>query len=135
MTEEVRRTSPPATSADDYPAGEPRINQIIDSALQRSLDEAFREAGLTVAPDKKSIFEQRFTRQVSVEIEKSTEAFYQGPMPPPAMLKTFEEVVPGLAKQIAVMAQAEQNHRHTWERRALWNDIFAQSGGLFSAGS
>ena len=51
-------------------------------------------------------------------------------MPPPAMLKAFDDVVPGLARQIANAAEDERKHRHRWENKALWNDIFVESGGL-----
>jgi uncharacterized membrane protein len=46
------------------------------------------------------------------------------------MLRQFDEVVPGLAREIADAADAEQKHRHQWENKALWNDIFVESGGL-----
>lgn len=47
------------------------------------------------------------------------------------MLEEFERAVPGLSRQIISMALAEQGHRHGWEKKALWNDIFMQSGALF----
>ncbi|MGD0109278.1 MAG: DUF2335 domain-containing protein [Rhodopila sp.] len=62
--------------------------------------------------------------------QQTISATYHGPIPPPLMLGEFERVVPGLAMQIVGMALAEQAHRHRWERKALWNDIFMQSGAL-----
>ena len=47
------------------------------------------------------------------------------------MLRAFDDAVPGLAGQIVEMAVREQRHRHVWERRALTNNIFTESGGLF----
>lgn len=84
------------------------LYEAIDETIRRNLDEALRAAGIIV-PEQQ----------------------YQGPLPPPALLKAFEDAVPGLAGKIVEMAVSEQRHRHAWERRALTNDIFAESGGLF----
>jgi uncharacterized membrane protein len=46
------------------------------------------------------------------------------------VLAAYEKAIPGLGRDIVKMAQAEQKHRHAWEMRSLWNDIFVQSGGL-----
>jgi uncharacterized membrane protein len=37
---------------------------------------------------------------------------WSGPLPPPAALREFEQILPGAAKAILDMAQAEQEHRH-----------------------
>jgi uncharacterized membrane protein len=103
----------------------------IDVAVKRGLDHALRAAGVTVPAIKERAVVDRITREVTIEVAQTTEAFYEGPMPPPAMLKAFDAVVPGLANQIADMAIEEQKHRHKWERRALWNNIFTEAGGLF----
>ena len=107
------------------------LKATIDGAVKRSLDEALRAAGVSVPAIKEQAVADRITRAVTIEVAHTTQAIYEGPMPPPAMLKAFDAVVPGLAKQIADMAVDEQKHRHIWERRALWNNIFAESGGLF----
>lgn len=41
---------------------------------------------------------------------------YAGPIPPPAMLKQFDEVVPGAAKQIMDDAHAQSQHRRNIEK-------------------
>jgi hypothetical protein len=69
-------------------------------------------------------------QEVAVEIQRISST-YQGPMPPPPMMREFDNVVPGLAREIADAAHEERRHRHRWENKALWNDIFLQSGGLF----
>jgi hypothetical protein len=38
--------------------------------------------------------------------------------------------VPRTADRLVTMTIAEQSHRHRWEMRALWNDMFMESGAL-----
>lgn len=42
-----------------------------------------------------------------------------GPLPGPALLGQYEQVIPGLAQQIVDMAVREQRHRHEIERREV----------------
>lgn len=42
---------------------------------------------------------------------------YQGPLPPPAMLRGYEELVPGGAERILAMAERQAAHRQTIESR------------------
>jgi uncharacterized membrane protein len=99
------------------------------ATVRRTLEEVFRQESLPVPPQKSQALVERVTEEVSIEIERS--GSYAGPMPPPPMMGDFDEVVPGLAREIADAAHEERKHRHKWERRALWNDIFVESGGLF----
>lgn len=39
---------------------------------------------------------------------------FQGPVPPPAMLAQYNEVVPGLANRLVELTEKEQSHRHKW---------------------
>jgi uncharacterized membrane protein len=59
-----------------------------------------------------------------------TMASFAGPLPPPEMLRAYEEICPGAASRIIQLAENEQTHRHFWENGALWNDVYVQSGGL-----
>jgi uncharacterized membrane protein len=56
----------------------------------------------------------------------SVEANYKGPIPPPSMLREFDQVYPGLADRIVKMAEvqiesqlAEQKHIHTQEAKIV----------------
>ncbi len=42
---------------------------------------------------------------------------YQGPLPPPAMLRGYEELVPGGVARILAMAERQAAHRQTIESR------------------
>ena len=50
-------------------------------------------------------------------------ASYSGPLPPPAAFRSYEEVMPGAAKDIMEMAQQEQKHRRNWEMTYLNAEI------------
>ena len=41
---------------------------------------------------------------------------FSGPIPPPSVLRGYEEVCPGAAQDIINMAKKEQDHRHDRER-------------------
>ncbi len=130
------QTSPAAaaTPPQDPPARSEEITAIkaaLNSAIKRSLDEAFQQLSVPVQPPQEELIAARVTREASIAIEQTISASYVGPMPPPPMLRQFDQVVPGLAREIADSARDEQRHRHRWENKALWSDIFVQSGGLF----
>lgn len=42
---------------------------------------------------------------------------FQGPIPPPELLKQYDEFVPGAGDRILSMAEKEQDHRHRQERK------------------
>lgn len=55
----------------------------------------------------------------NVRISILEAASFSGPLPPPSMYKGYEEVLPGSAERILTMAEKEQEHRITWESKAL----------------
>ena len=56
-------------------------------------------------------------------------ASYSGPLPPPAAFRSYEEVMPGAAKNIMEMAQQEQKHRMNWETTYLNAEIKNEKQG------
>jgi uncharacterized membrane protein len=54
---------------------------------------------------------------------------WSGPMPAPESLAKYEDIIPGSAERILVMAEKEQGHRHDMEektsKRQLWLAIFS----------
>jgi uncharacterized membrane protein len=122
---------PAGNSPPDPPADPPEIDDPTKASLQvairETLDTELRRFGINIPLQKEQAVAERVTSVAVREISAS----FQGPIPPPPMLRAYDDAVPGLAKQIADAAHLEQQHRHRWERRALWNDIFCQSGGMF----
>ncbi len=66
-------------------------------------------------PDSEKVTE--IVRSISIRREE-----YSGPLPQPAMLKGFEEIVPGAADRILSMAEREQAHRHAFLEEKLKQD-------------
>ena len=58
----------------------------------------------------------------------SVRASFSGPLPPPELLKQYDEVVPGAADRIISMAEAEQAHEADMGRRGyrLLHDVLKQ---------
>ncbi len=50
-------------------------------------------------------------------------AAFHGPLPPPDMLRGYEETLPGLAERIVTEAETESAHRREMETTALAADI------------
>lgn len=49
----------------------------------------------------------------------SVSAYYHGPIPPPGLLKGYQEIDPSFPEQILRRWGDEQNHRHEQERKLL----------------
>jgi uncharacterized membrane protein len=56
---------------------------------------------------------------------------YGGPLPPPALLKEFDNVVPGAAERIIRMAEQQADHRQFLEKTVITGDSKRASYGLF----
>lgn len=54
---------------------------------------------------------------------------FHGPIPPPALLGEYEQMMPGLGEHIVTMAELEGNHRRTIENRL----VLLSEGGLLAA--
>lgn len=59
---------------------------------------------------------------------------WQGPLPPPAVLKQYDAVIDGLAERLVSTMEREQSHRHAMEREMLRTHNAMYSRGQFIAG-
>ena len=50
-------------------------------------------------------------------------ASFSGPLPPSAMYREYEEVMPGSANRLMELTENQQEHRHKWESDALGASI------------
>ena len=58
---------------------------------------------------------------------------YSGPIPPPEIMRGFEELLPGSADRILVMAEKQEAHRHTLEIANVRGNLASQRlGQLFA---
>lgn len=90
----------------------------------------------TVDPDQESaVAESQSVNPETTQEESGLEreerqliaryASFSGPLPPPAALEQYNEVLPGSAERILAMAENEQRHRHSYDNGLL---------GLFTRG-
>lgn len=60
------------------------------------------------------------------------EEYFSGPVPPPSLLQSYEEIEPGLAGRLVRMTEREQEHAHKMDRRLLRNEYLADHAGRFA---
>lgn len=56
--------------------------------------------------------------------------FHSGPLPDPRSLERYEEVVPGAAERIIILAEKQAAHRQKIESRVVWVDGGLQTLGM-----
>lgn len=78
-------------------------------------------------PDKPNNHELVQYRQ-----ERHIEAFY-GPIPPPDLLKAYNEIDPEFGNRIITMAEKQQDHRINLETQVIKGDIHRANLGLWFA--
>jgi len=61
---------------------------------------------------------------------REQKSFHSGPLPPPEILKKYNEAVPNGAERIMTMAEKEQKHVHTMESIAAILVTIGQFGGF-----
>jgi uncharacterized membrane protein len=67
-------------------------------------------------------------RQANHQVVAATQTVthYQGAVPPPEILRGIDEIVPGAAARLIVLAEQESNHRRSLEVKAIDANIAAQ---------
>ncbi|MCH7520384.1 MAG: DUF2335 domain-containing protein [Candidatus Marinimicrobia bacterium] len=70
------------------------------------------------------------TAAASTTIVSET-ATWSGPMPPPEQLQEFENIVPGSAERILIMAENQQDHRKLAESTILSANILDTQRGQY----
>lgn len=86
--------------------------------------------------------------QPQQQISVSQQMQWSGPLPPPAALERFNQIIPNGADRIVKMAEAEQAHRHEYEKTGVvasanearrgqflgaFISVLAISGAIFTA--
>ncbi|MCK9582157.1 MAG: DUF2335 domain-containing protein [Endomicrobiales bacterium] len=67
----------------------------------------------------------------TIEIRK--EQHYSGPLPPPAMLERYNQIVPGAAERILKMAESQSAHRQNLEKTVIKFDTRNSTLGVICA--
>lgn len=74
------------------------------------------EEQLAINKQEDEKIEQIVKREVVAEIRKSE---FSGPIPPPSIIKGYEDVLPGAADRILSMAEEQAKHRQAMERKIV----------------
>ena len=69
---------------------------------------------------------------VAAKLVAFKSSFYSSPLPPPEILRGYEEIVSGSAKKILSMAEAEMKHRHATESKIVDSNISRAWWGLLA---
>lgn len=64
-----------------------------------------------------------------------TATFWAGPLPHPDLLRTYDEIVPGSAKQLIDTFDRQAHHRMELEKAVILGDVSRSNRGLWMAGS
>jgi len=93
-------------------------------ALEEGLDPVLK--GASLKPETK--------KKIVASVVRTVEQYetYHGPLPHPAHLAGYENVLNGAANRIIGMAEKEQIHRHGLERRVLKWGVFGEVLGQIS---
>lgn len=100
-----------------------------DSGLENPEDEIIvpDEILEKVPEEERENVEGSIQRLVHQEL---TISGYSGPIPPPQYFEGYERVLPGSANRILVMAEKQQDHRMTLEKKVVESDIWMERLGL-----
>lgn len=103
-------------------------------------DDPERRSDRAVVPDRNTIEEEAaerveailepFEPDVRREIVERTMLVHQGPLPPAGLLRDYDAVVPGLAREIADGAAEERRFRHAMIRRTGRQEFILNLAGL-----
>ncbi|MBI3903041.1 MAG: DUF2335 domain-containing protein [Nitrosomonadales bacterium] len=82
-----------------------------------------------VANAVSGIFSQPQVQPINIAAGTQTQV-YQGPIPPPEVLRGFDQLVPGTAERLINLAENESTHRRQMEKQAMDANISAQQSQL-----
>lgn len=93
-------------------------------ASNKSLKKRRQEQARIAAAERRRLIEQGLPPQnliegVGVGLAFSRTTSYSGPIPPPAMLKEYDDAVPGAASRILDLAERQADHRMDLEKKVL----------------
>jgi uncharacterized membrane protein len=117
-----RRRTPPSTERNGSPSPTADSSRSSDSSdenlpavVRQEIDQELSQLEPQLAPQTRIRIRRSMVR-IAHEV-----AEFSGPLPPPSYLREYDLIFPGAAGRIISMAEAEQKHRHRWERSALNN--------------
>jgi uncharacterized membrane protein len=96
------------------PSSEPNLTAAIEEAVE----------SVTPLIQRLPPREQTQVREiVQFAVERSIHSSFQGPIPPPDILRQYDEVLPGTAERIIRLAEQQVAHRHKQEDRIVLSQV------------
>jgi uncharacterized membrane protein len=78
---------------------------------------------------------EKLSRVIHEAIQLELRSSFSGPLPPPQILRGYNEIIPDGAERLLQMAEKEQAHRHRQEEREADGDLtLAKRGQLIGGG-
>lgn len=115
-----RRRNSPSTRRDGSSSQTAGSSPSLDSSaenlpaiVRKEIDQELSQLEAQLGPQTRVHVRQSMVR-IAHEV-----AEFSGPLPPPSYLREYDIIIAGAADRIISMAEAEQKHRHRWERSAL----------------
>jgi uncharacterized membrane protein len=68
-----------------------------------------------------------------VTMQRTVSASFSGPIPPPALLERYNEIIPNGAERILAMAEKQSAHREYLEKRVVDGNVANQTRGSYFA--
>lgn len=81
-------------------------------------------------PQNSEVAQQSEPQLIQVEAPTSHSVSFEGPIPPPSLLREYNAIVPGAAERILALAENEGRHRQSLESKAVDANIEAQKKQL-----
>jgi uncharacterized membrane protein len=99
------------------------------STLPASNDSSSKEPTPNLLPDeiKKALDKAPIPERQRQEIAVSIASYFQGPLPPPSLLRQYNDIVPNGAERIFKRFESQGEHRQFLERTAVTTQL-RQSG-------
>ncbi len=85
-----------------------------------------KEGDVIPAPEK----EKKLPQAVATRAVVTREVIFSGPLPPPAILRQYESILPVSAERIFKMAEQQHNHRMHLEKEVIGGDVKRSNRGL-----
>lgn len=94
-------------------------------------DEADSDTSKSVRhPEGSSASPTSFPQEAQITSERTMRLSFIGPLPPPNILRGYNEVIPGAAERILAMAENQQSHRIQMESAVVQENCKSQRRGL-----
>ena len=97
---------------------------------RQSIEGAGKPSSLSAKPLVPSPPLGDHTRDLLVSQRQQFTVAFSGPLPPPEVLRQYNEIVPGLASRIVAQAEAQTAHRISLENKVIDSDTRRSRQGL-----